>query len=45
MGFLDYMIIGIVGIAFLAALRFLKKNGTGCGNCKGDCASCHKKEK
>ena len=45
MGLLDYIIIGIVGVAFLAALRFLKKNGTGCGGCKGDCASCHKKAK
>ena len=45
MGILDFLIIGIVAVAFLAAVRFLKKNGSGCGGCSGDCMNCSKKNK
>lgn len=39
----DYLILGAILVAFVAAIRFLKKNGTGCGGCSGDCSSCSKK--
>ena len=44
MGILDFMIIGIIAVAFFAAVRYMKKNGSGCGGCTGDCASCGKKK-
>ncbi|MBQ5589642.1 MAG: FeoB-associated Cys-rich membrane protein [Anaerotignum sp.] len=44
MGVLDYIIIGIVAAAFFAAVRHLKKNGSGCGGCSGDCMNCSKKK-
>ena len=44
MGVLDYIIIGVVAVAFLAAVRHLKKNGSGCGGCNGDCLNCSKKK-
>ena len=42
---MDIIIIGSIGVAFLAAVRHMRKNGTGCGGCSGDCASCGKKKK
>lgn len=45
MGIFDYLIIGTVVIALIAAIRFLKKNGAGCGGCVGDCSSCSKRKK
>ncbi|MBQ9091994.1 MAG: FeoB-associated Cys-rich membrane protein [Anaerotignum sp.] len=45
MGILDFLIIGIVAAAFLAAIRFLKKNGNRCGGCSGDCMNCSKNKK
>ena len=44
MGVLDIIIIGAVAVGFLAAVRYLKKNGSGCGGCKGDCLNCSKKK-
>ncbi|WP_458408330.1 hypothetical protein [Anaerotignum sp.] len=44
MGILDYIIIGIIAVAFIAAVRHMKKNGSSCGGCNGDCASCGKKK-
>ncbi len=44
MGILDFLILGVVGVAFLAAVRHLKKHGSGCGGCTGDCSSCGKKK-
>lgn len=44
MGILDYLIIGSIAAAFLAAVRFLKKNGSGCGGCSGDCMKCSRKK-
>ena len=44
MGILDYIILGVVGTAFLAAVRFLKKNGNRCSGCKGDCSRCSGKK-
>lgn len=43
MGILDVIILGIVAVAIAAAVGFLKKNGTGCGGCSGDCSRCSKK--
>ena len=45
MGVADYILLAIVGAAFAAAVRFLKKNGTGCGGCKGDCTECEKQKR
>ena len=45
MGILDFIIIGIVAVAFIVALRFMKKNGSGCGGCSGDCMRCSKQKK
>ena len=44
MGILDFIIIGIVAVAFLAAVRHLRKNGSGCCSCNGDCMNCSKKK-
>ena len=43
MAILDYLVIGVIAVAFFAAVRFLKKNGSGCGGCSGDCSNCGKK--
>lgn len=43
MGIFDYLILGAILVALIAAIRFLKKNGTGCGGCNGDCGRCSKK--
>lgn len=44
MGILDYIILGVVAVAFLAAVRHLKKHGSGCGGCSGDCTNCSKRK-
>lgn len=44
MGILDYLILAAVAIGILAAVRFMKKNGSACGGCSGDCAHCGKKK-
>ncbi len=44
MGILDILILGVIGGAFLAAVHYMKKHGSGCGGCKGDCSSCGKKK-
>jgi len=44
MGVMDVIIIGIVAVAFLAAVRHIKKHGSGCGGCNGDCMNCSKKK-
>ena len=43
MGIFDYLIIGAVVVGMIAAIRYMKKNGTGCGCCTGDCSSCSKR--
>lgn len=43
MGIFDYLILGAILVALIFAIRFLKKNGTGCGGCSGDCSNCRKK--
>lgn len=43
MGIVDYLIIGAIAAACIGAVRFLKKNGMGCGGCTGDCSHCKKK--
>lgn len=45
MAILDYLVIGVIAAAFLAAVRHLKKNGSGCGGCSGDCNQCAKGKK
>ena len=44
MGILDFIIFGIIAVAFFAAVRYIKKNGSGCSGCNGDCSSCGKKK-
>lgn len=44
MAILDYLVIGVIAVAFFAAVRHLKKNGSGCGGCSGDCSRCGKKK-
>lgn len=44
MGILDYLILAVIAAGLLAAVRFLRKNGSGCGGCAGDCANCGKKK-
>ena len=44
MGLLDYLILAVVAGGVLAAVRYLKRHGTSCGGCSGDCAHCRKKK-
>ena len=44
MGILDIVIVAVIAVCFLAAVRYLKKNGSGCGGCSGDCMNCSKKK-
>jgi len=45
MGILDILLLGLVAAGCIGAIRFLKKNGTGCGGCTGDCGSCKRNRK
>lgn len=43
MGIADWVLLGVIGIAALAALRYTKKHKSRCIGCGGDCEACGKR--